>query len=89
MAMTIHISEPPPSSNRSNPALPHDERDLYTLPRAAQKLSLSRRTLERLIARGAFPSPVKIGRSSRVMREDISNYLEQLRRIRGDKLGTS
>ncbi len=37
----------------------------------------------------AFPPPLKIGRSSRVSREDISNYLEQLRRARGDKLGTS
>jgi excisionase family DNA binding protein len=62
---------------------------LLTLPQAAHDLSVSRRTLERLISAGIFPSPLKIGRSSRVMREDISNYLEQLRRQRGDKLGTS
>ena len=84
--MTIPSSEPLHASTRSNP---DDDRDLYTLPRAAQKLSVSKRTLQRLIASGAFPTPVKIGRASRVMHEDIAGYLEQLRRERGDKLGTS
>lgn len=41
------------------------------------------------MAAGSFPPPLKIGRSSRVSQEDLGNYLEQLRRIRGDKLGTS
>ena len=62
---------------------------LLTLPQAAHDLSVSRRTLERLISAGIFPTPVKIGRSSRVLREDIANYLEQLRHQRGDKLGAS
>lgn len=82
----MSIPESPPSTPA--PSIP-DERDLFTLPGAARKLSLSRRTLERLISRGDFPPPVKIGRSSRVMRGDIAHYLEQLRRVRGDKLGTS
>ena len=87
--MTIPAFQRIPNSTPPRlPALTED-RDLFTMQNAARKLSLSRRTLERLIASGTFPSPLKIGRSSRVMREDISNYLEQLRRARGDKLGLS
>jgi excisionase family DNA binding protein len=52
-------------------------------------LSISKRTLNRLIAGGTFPAPLKIGRASRIAREDIAGYLETLRRERGDKLGTS
>ncbi len=66
-----------------------DERLLVTKNQAAAALSISKRTLDRLIAGGAFPAPLKIGRSSRVSREDLAHYLEQLRRQRGDKLGTS
>ena len=66
-----------------------DERDLFTLPYAAERLSISKRTLERLIASGAFPQPVKIGRSSRVTRGDVAAYLEKICRERGDKIGAS
>lgn len=62
---------------------------LLTLVEAAQCLSISPRTLHRLIADSVFPAPLKIGRASRVAREDIANYLETLRRERGDKIGTS
>lgn len=62
---------------------------LLTLPRAAEVLAISKRTLERLISKGSFPQPVKIGRASRVPREDIAAFLEKLRRERGDKIGTS
>ena len=62
---------------------------LLTLNQTALVLAISKRTLERLIAGGVFPVPLKIGRSSRVPRDDIANYLEQLRRQRGDKVGTS
>ncbi len=86
MTQSIPPIAKPPSPISSAPV---DDRDLFTLPRAAQKLSISKRTLERLIAGGVFPPPVKIGRSSRVAREDIANYLEQLRRERGDKIGAS
>ena len=50
---------------------------------------ISKRTLNRLIAGGTFPAPLKIGRASRVAREDIAGYLETLRRERGDKIGPS
>jgi excisionase family DNA binding protein len=66
-----------------------EQRDLFTLPAAADRLSISRRTLDRLISAGSFPRPVKVGSSSRVLREDIEGYLEQLRRARGDKIGMS
>ena len=80
-----------PRSERLSTALhePSEDRDLFTLPQAAQKLAISKRTLERLISGGVFPRPVKIGRASRVMTADISAYLEQLRRQRGDKIGAS
>lgn len=87
MAVSIHSSRPPvpPPPATSGP----EDRLLYTLNQAAQSLAISKRTLERLIAGGSFPVPLKIGRSSRVPREDIADYLEQLRRQRGDKVGTS
>ena len=62
---------------------------LLTLDETAQSLSISKRTLNRLIAGGTFPAPLKIGRASRIAREDIAGYLETLRRERGDKMGTS
>lgn len=87
--MTPSISSP--TSGRSPQAQPpaRDDRELFTLAHAAQKLAVSKRTLERLIASSAFPPPVKIGRSSRVTRDDIANYLNQLCRQRGDKIGSS
>ena len=87
MAIPIHSTRPhfppPPVSAGS------EERLLFTLNQAAQSLAISKRTLERLIAGGVFPVPLKIGRSTRVPREDISDFLEQLRRQRGDKVGAS
>jgi excisionase family DNA binding protein len=52
---------------------------LITLEQAAQRLAISRRTLERLIAAGEFPSPLKLGRASRLAVEDIDIYCAQLR----------
>ena len=87
MAIPIHLPRPPvlPSATSADPEV----RLLLTLDQTAVVLAISKRTLERLIAGGAFPAPLKIGRSSRVPREDIADYLEQLRRQRGDKVGTS
>jgi len=87
MAISIHSSRPsvpPPAASADS-----DGRLLLTLAQTALALAISKRTIERLIAGGAFPAPLKIGRSTRVPREDIANYLEQLRRHRGDKVGTS
>jgi len=87
MAVPIHSTHPhclPPSGSAGS-----EERLLFTLEQAAQSLAISKRTLERLIAGGVFPVPLKIGRSARVPREDIADFLEQLRRQRGDKVGAS
>ena len=76
-----------PSSTRSSAA--PDRAGLLTLPVAATTLAISKRTLERLIASGEFPRPVKIGRASRVLPADLTSYLERLRRERGDIIGNS
>ncbi len=52
---------------------------LITLEEAAQRLAISRRTLERLIAAGEFPSPFKIGRASRLATADLDAYCAELR----------
>jgi len=87
MPIPIHLSRPQTSSSPARPG--SDDRLLLTLKQAALTLSISKRSLERLISSGTFPVPLKIGRSSRVSRDDIANYLEQLRRQRGDKPGMS
>ena len=51
---------------------------LLTLKQAAELLAISKRTLERQVAVGNFPRPLKIGRSSRVSMQDVSSYLERL-----------
>jgi len=53
---------------------------LVTMKAAAAALSISRRTLEREIARGSFPAPVKIGRATRIAPVQIGKYLELLRK---------
>ena len=62
---------------------------LLTFEQAADELSVSRRTLARLVSRGEFPPPLKIGRSSRIHPDDLAAYLEKLRHARGEKFGTS
>jgi excisionase family DNA binding protein len=56
---------------------------LLTLHDAAQRLAVCRRTLERLIAAGEFPRPVKLGAASRVPLVDVQSYLAKLMRERG------
>lgn len=56
---------------------------LCTLEQAAKQLAISKRTLERLIAGGEFPRPLKLGRSSRVDPVDVDAYLAKLRQQRG------
>lgn len=70
-------------------SLDRSDRLLLTLPQAAHTLTISKRTLERLIAAGDFPAPVKIGRSSRVPMADLAAYLERLCLERGTKPGLS
>lgn len=56
---------------------------LFTAGEVAQRLAISRRTLEREIARGRVPPPLKIGRASRWPAADVRSYLERLARERG------
>ena len=49
---------------------------------AADLLGVSKRTLQRLIAAGKFPTPIKIGATSRLLLEDIERYVD-VQRNRG------
>lgn len=60
---------------------------LLTLKQAAQRLAISKRTLERQIASGHFPAPVKIGRASRVAADDVTQYCTKLVQSRSGKAG--
>ena len=51
---------------------------LLTLKQAAHDLAVCRRTLERLIARGEFPRPVKIAGASRILATDVIAYVQKL-----------
>lgn len=79
----------PENSPSYSPASTPKDSVLLTYPETARALTISRRTLERMVSGGMFPQPLKVGGSSRFHRDDVANYLEQLRRERGDKLGTS
>lgn len=65
-----------------------DDCQLFTMREAAAGLTVSKRTLERLIAAGEFPKPVKLGRSSRVPASDIAAYIEGLIRRRNSGRAT-
>lgn len=51
---------------------------LVSLDDAAKRLSVSRRTIEREIAAGRFPRPMKIGRTTRVSLSALLAYIEKL-----------
>lgn len=59
--------------------VPPEAPRLLTLNETAQRLAICKRTLERLIAAGEFPAPLKIGRSVRVAESDLQLFLETLR----------
>lgn len=59
-------------------SLVSDSKKLITLDEAANLLSVSRRTLEREIAAGRFPRPLKIGRATRVAVFVLEGYLSKL-----------
>ncbi len=51
---------------------------LLTLRQVAQSLGVCKRTIEREIANGRFPRPLKIGRSSRVPLSAVQAYVRKL-----------
>jgi excisionase family DNA binding protein len=52
--------------------------EALTIDQVAERLNLSKRTVNRLISDGVFPRPVKIGRLSRWVPEDIRNFLNKM-----------
>lgn len=80
-------SEPDASRKTSSTAkpepLPEDEADrLLTIDQAAVQLSVSRRTLYRMIAAGDFPKPVRVAGSRRVPLSELVEFLDGLKRKR-------
>jgi predicted DNA-binding transcriptional regulator AlpA len=60
---------------------------LLSLVEAAAELGVSRKTLEREIARKRFPKPLKIGKASRVKPSDLTDYIGMLEKERSAKGG--
>jgi excisionase family DNA binding protein len=53
---------------------------LMTYEEVARQLGCSRRNLERLVATGEFPPPVRLGRRAvRFRRSQVAEYLGQLK----------
>jgi len=52
-----------------------DNQVLLSLAEVASRLSLSKRTIEREIARGRFPKPIKIGRRTLVRVTDLNAFV--------------
>lgn len=50
-----------------------------TVKAAAEALAVSRRTLERWIAAGEFPKPIKIGATARIRVVDLERFIESHR----------
>lgn len=73
-------------SSSSRITRPPTEVLLCSKQEAAASLSISKRTLDGLIANGAFPPPLKIGRASRISYADITHYLDRLRLERDAKI---
>lgn len=66
-------------SSASSTSAHTDIPQLLTLDEAAKRLAVCRRTLEREIAHGRFPRPVKIGSATRVEALAVVRYLDGLR----------
>lgn len=52
---------------------------LLTLAEVALRLSLSKRAIYRLIAKGSLAKPVKIGGATRICESDLEQFLETLK----------
>ncbi len=59
--------------------------ELMGLQAVAGALSVSRREVYRLIARGELPQPVKIGRSSKLPESEVSAFIEKVKQARTAK----
>ena len=52
---------------------------LITLDKVAELLSVTKRTVYRLIAKGDLPQPLKVGHSVRLSVSDVTEYFERLK----------
>jgi len=50
-----------------------------TVQEVAEKLTISCRQVWRLVSRGEFPKPIKLGRLNRWSPEDVTKFVEQLK----------
>lgn len=66
-------------TDTSSPSIAPSFGRFLTLDQAASLLSVSKRTIMREIARGRFPKPAKIGRSTRVTLADVEAYATNAR----------
>jgi len=57
---------------------------LISLDVVAEKLSVTKRTVYRLIQRGDLPRAVKVGHGVRLYVSDVSSFFERLRMQRGE-----
>lgn len=63
----------------SNPRQPLIRRDLLNARQVAERLSISMRSLYRLVARGVFPQPIRYTRKLvRWKASDVARYLASL-----------
>ncbi len=62
------------SSNSKN-----DSPTMLTVEEVAADLQISQKTIYRLVDRGEFPKPVKIGGKNRVLRDDYQSYIRLLK----------
>lgn len=60
----------------------YQEDRLISLAEAGERLSLSKRAIYRLIAKGDLPRPVKVGGATRLYASEISTFLETLKTTR-------
>jgi excisionase family DNA binding protein len=63
-----------------NPASHLHKLRLLTLNATAETLSISKRTLQRMIAAGEFPAPIKVGPTTRIRLEDLEHFIERQQR---------
>lgn len=63
---------------------PANVRRMLRLPDVAERISLSKSTIKRLIDRGEFPRPVCLSPATRAFFEDeVDNWLRQREQARG------
>ncbi|MBB5352950.1 excisionase family DNA binding protein [Haloferula luteola] len=73
---------PPIRNIEPQNTMEHTEDRLISLAQAGERLSLSKRAIYRLIAKGDLPRPVKVGGATRLYASDITHYLVNLKSAR-------